>query len=140
MSNLIDILLKPFLLQVKSYVKDNLHFLSRCSRENYEDTLLVKFDAVNLCTKIPHTFGLEALDYWLENHLESLHARFNKEFVLYYYKIIIWNSIMNFITILKVQQWIQSSLQLTQLYRWDILKSNFIVSALLIWGTFSWTY
>ena len=38
---------------------------------------------------------------------------------------------MNFITKLKVQQWVQSSLQLTQLYRWDILKSNIIVSALL---------
>ena len=82
LSNLIDILLKPFLLHVKSYVKDNLDFLSKCSRENYEDTLLVTFDVVNLYTNIPHTFGLEALDYWLENHPESLHARFNKEFVL----------------------------------------------------------
>ena len=48
LSNLIDILLKPFLLLVKSYVKDNLDFLSKCSRENYEDTLLVTFDVVNL--------------------------------------------------------------------------------------------
>ena len=71
--------MKPFLLHVKSYVKDNLDFLSKCSRENYEDTLLVTFDVVNLYTNIPHTFGLEALDYWLENHPESLHARFNKE-------------------------------------------------------------
>ena len=34
-------------------------------------------------------------------------------------------------TKLKVQQWVQSSLQLTQLYRWDILISNFEVSSLL---------
>ena len=40
------------------------------------------FDVVNLYTNIPHTFGLEVLGYWLENHPESLHARFNKEFVL----------------------------------------------------------
>ena len=33
LSNLIDILLKHFLLYVKSYVKDNLHFLSKCPRE-----------------------------------------------------------------------------------------------------------
>ena len=78
LSNLIDILLKTFLLHVKSYVKDNLDFLSKCPRENYEDTLLVTFDVVNLYTNIPHTFGLEALDYWLKNHPESLHARFNK--------------------------------------------------------------
>ena len=55
LSNLIDILLKPFLLHVKSYVKDNLDFLSKCSRENYEDTLLVTFDVVNLYTNIPHS-------------------------------------------------------------------------------------
>ena len=82
LSNLIDILLKPFLLHVKSYVKDNLDFLSKCSRENYEDTLLVTFDVASICTNIPHTFGLEALDCWIENHPESLHGRFNKEFVL----------------------------------------------------------
>ena len=43
LSNLIDILLKRFLLHGKSYIKDNLDFLSKCSRENYEDTLLVMF-------------------------------------------------------------------------------------------------
>ena len=96
MSNLIDILSKPFLLHGKSYVKDNLDFLSNCSRKNYEDTLLVTFDVVNLYTNIPHTFGLEALDYWLENHPESLHARFNKEFVLEYAKFILQNNNMKF--------------------------------------------
>ena len=34
---------------------------------------------------------------------------------------IIWNSITNFITKLKVHQWVKSLLQLTQLYRWNIL-------------------
>ena len=33
LSNLIDILLKPFLLHIKSYVKDNLDFSSKCSGE-----------------------------------------------------------------------------------------------------------
>ena len=95
-SNLTDILLKPFLLHVKSYVKDNLDFLSKRSSENYEDTLLVTFDSVNLYTNIPHTFGLEALDYWLENHPESLHARFNKEFVLECVKFILQNKNIKF--------------------------------------------
>ena len=47
-----------------------------------EDTLLVTFDVVNLYTNIPHTFGLKALENWLENHPESLDARFNKGLVL----------------------------------------------------------
>ena len=33
LSNLIDILLKPFPLYVISYVKDNLDFLSKCSKK-----------------------------------------------------------------------------------------------------------
>ena len=92
LSNLIDILLKTFLLHVKSHGKDNLDFLSKCSRKNYEDTLLATFDVVNLYTNIPHTFRLEPLDYWLENHPESLHARFNKEFVLECAKFILQNN------------------------------------------------
>ena len=40
------------------------------------------FDVVNLYNDIPHTFGLETQDYWLENQPERLHARFNKEFFL----------------------------------------------------------
>ena len=43
---------------------------------------------------------------------------------------------MKFITKLKVQQWVQSSLQLTHLYRWGILKSNFIVPAFFIMESF----
>ena len=52
------------------------------------------FDVVNLYTNITHTFGLEALDYWLENHPESLHVRFMKEFVLQCAKFILQNNNM----------------------------------------------
>ena len=34
LSNLVDVLLKPFLIHIKSYNKDNLDFLAKCSREN----------------------------------------------------------------------------------------------------------
>ena len=54
------------------------------------------FDVVNLYTNIPHTFRLEALNYWLENHPESLHVRFNKEFVLNCAKSILQNNNMKF--------------------------------------------
>ena len=48
------------------------------------------------CTNIPHTFALKALDHWLENHPESLHARFNKIFVLEYEKFILQYNNMKF--------------------------------------------
>ena len=57
---------------------------------------ILTFDVVNLYTNIPHTFGLEALDYWLENHPESLHARFNKEFVLEFANFMLQNNNMKF--------------------------------------------
>ena len=105
-------ILNPFLLHIKSFVKDNLDFLSKCSRENYKDTLLVTFYVVNLSTGISHTFGLEALDYRLQNHQESLLARFKQRFVLecvkFVLKTITWNSIMSFITKCKVQTTIRA--------------------------------
>ena len=54
------------------------------------------FDVVNLNNNISHTFGLEALDYWLENHPESLHAIFNEEFVLECTKLILQKNNMKF--------------------------------------------
>ena len=54
------------------------------------------FNVVNLYTNIPHTFRLEALNYWLENQPESLHVRFNKEFVLNCAKFILQNNNMKF--------------------------------------------
>ena len=56
------------------------------------------FDVVNLYTNISHTFGLEALDFWLENHAESLYSRLNKGFVLEYAKFILQNNNMKFNT------------------------------------------
>ena len=50
------------------------------------------FHVVNLYTNIPHTFRPESLDYWLENHSESLHARFNKEIVLECAKLTLQNN------------------------------------------------
>ena len=81
---------------MKSYVKDSLVSLSKCSRVNYEDTLLLTFGVVNLYTNIPHTSELKAPDYWPEIHPESLHTRFNKEFVLECGKFILQNNHMKF--------------------------------------------
>ena len=125
--------MKPFLLHVKSYVKDNPDFLSKCWRENYEDILLVTFHVVNLYTNIPHTFWPVALDYWLENHPESLRARFNKEFILECAKLTLQNNNMK----LNDEFYNQGTAMGTifaptyAIYRRDILKSNCIVAALL---------
>ena len=54
LSSLVDILLKPFLIRIKSYIKDNFVFLAKCSRENKWDAILITFNVVGLYSNIPH--------------------------------------------------------------------------------------
>ena len=79
----------------------------------------------------PHIFGLEALDYWLENHPENLLARFKKEFVLECAKFILQNNNMKSNNQIKVTAMGAIFVPTYAIFRWDILKSNFMVSALL---------
>ena len=76
--------------------KITLTSYQKCSRENYENTLLLTFDVADLYTNISHTFGLETLDYWLENHSKNFYARFNKKFVLECANLILQNSTIKF--------------------------------------------
>ena len=63
LSQLINIILKLFLIHIKNYVKDNLDFLRKCSRKNNDTTTLVTFDVKSLYTNIPHNYGLEAISF-----------------------------------------------------------------------------
>ena len=84
--------LKPFLIHIKSYVKDNLDFLRKYSRKNNDSTTLVTFDVKSLYTSISHNYGLEAISSWKEKHPDSLPSRFSKGFVLGSIKIILKNN------------------------------------------------
>ena len=96
LNNLVDILLKPVLIYIKSYIKDNLDFLVKCFRENKWDTILTTSGILGLYSNIPHEYDLEAIEYWLDNFPESLHARFSKEFVLESVRFILENNNLNF--------------------------------------------
>ena len=82
LSQLIDIILKPFLKHIKSFIRNSLDFLIKCPRVVDEDTEIVTFDASSLYRSIPHEFSFEALDYFLTTYQEDLRPRFKKEFVL----------------------------------------------------------
>ena len=82
LSNLIDILLKPFIEKVKSYVRDDIDFLKYIPENIPQNTLLVSFDVVSLYTNISHEVGLKAINNWLTNHPNLIHKRFSKEFIL----------------------------------------------------------
>ena len=63
LSQLIDIILKHFLIHIKSYIKDNLDFLRKCFPKNNDSTTLVTFDVKSLYTSIPNNHGLEAISF-----------------------------------------------------------------------------
>ena len=97
LSQLIDILLKPFLKHIKSFIRDSLDFLSKCPRDVHEDTEIVTFEVISLYTSIPHEFGLEAIDCFLTKYQEDLPARFRKEFALESANFILKNNMLTFV-------------------------------------------
>ena len=92
LSNLIDLLLKPFIKHVKSYVRDDLDFLSHLPTSVNQNTLLVSFDVTNLYTSISHSLGLEAIEFWLDKYPSLIHRRFTKQFILEGIKTILENN------------------------------------------------
>ena len=71
LSQLIDILLKPFLKHIQSFIRDSLDSLKKFPRDVDEDNELVTFDVIGLYTSIPHEFGLESIDYFLTKYQET---------------------------------------------------------------------
>ena len=113
LGQLINILLKPFLKRINSFIRDSLDFLNKYPRDVDENTEIVTFDVISLYTSIPHEFGLEALDYFLTKYQEDLHPRFRKEFVLESANFILKNMTLTcdskFYLQIKGQQWVQFS-------------------------------
>ena len=92
LSNLIDILLKPFIEKVESYVRDDIDFLKHIPDNVPQNTLLVSFDVVSLDTNISHELGIKAIDNWLTKYPNLIHKRFSKEFILESIKTILENN------------------------------------------------
>ena len=92
LSNLVDILLKPFIEKVKRYVRDDIDFLNYIPKTVPSNTLLVSFDVVNLLTNITHELGIEAINSWLSKYPYLIHKRFSKEFILESIKTILENN------------------------------------------------
>ena len=68
LSNLIDILIKPFISKIQSYVRDDIDFLKYVPKIVPQNTLLVSFDVVSLYTNISHDLGIKAINSWLTKY------------------------------------------------------------------------
>ena len=96
LSNLIDILLRPYTKHVTSYLRDTTGFLNNLPNTIPKDTILASFDIESLYSNIPHNLGLEAVKYWIEKYPDTLNSRFSKEFILDGIKLILENNIFCF--------------------------------------------
>ena len=96
LSNLIDILLQPFLKNIRSLVRDDIDFLSKIPENIYDNSTLTTFDVSSLYSNIPHELGKEAISYWIQKHSDNLHPRFNKEFVIEAIDLILNNNTFQF--------------------------------------------
>ena len=96
LSSLLDILLKPFLTKVESYLRDDIHFLNFIPKQVSEHTQLVSFDIVSLYSNIPHDLGLEAISFGLDKYPELIANRYNKAFITEALKIVFENNIFSF--------------------------------------------
>ncbi|XP_062576664.1 uncharacterized protein LOC134238563 [Saccostrea cucullata] len=92
LSNLLDIILKPFCKLVPSFIRDDMDFLNHIPESIEENTKLVSFDVTSLYTNIPHNLGLEAISFWIDKHPDVIQPRFSKEFILEGLKIVLQNN------------------------------------------------
>ena len=96
LSNLIDIILKPLVSHVTSYIRDSTDFLTKLPTKVPNETLLARFDVVSLYTNIPHDLGLTAVKYWLDKYPDSIDQRFLCKFILEATKFILENNTFQF--------------------------------------------
>lgn len=96
LSNLVDILIKPLIHQVKSYVRDDLDFLTHLPTIIDNDSSLLTFDVTSLYTNIPHESGITAVKYWLERNRSGIPDRFENNFILDAIQLILENNSFHF--------------------------------------------
>ena len=96
LSNLIDMLLRPYTRHVTSYLRETTNFLSILPKTIPNDAILASFDIESLHSNILHATGLKAVDYWLSKHLNILNSRFSKDFILDGIQSVLENNIFCF--------------------------------------------
>ena len=68
----LDTFLKPYPKHVKSYIRDSVDFLNKCSREEDPDMETVAFGITSLHSSIPHKYDLKGLEYFLTTFKEEM--------------------------------------------------------------------
>ena len=99
LSELVDHLLKPFMMNLPSYVKDSRDLLRQADTwesEADEEYTLITMDISAMYMNISESLGAKAISHFVTNNPELLHSRFSLEFVLDAIKIVLNNNVSFF--------------------------------------------
>ena len=98
LSHLIDCIIKNLPQHTKSYVRDDLHFLSRLERNLPRDQeyQLVTLDVESLYTNIEKDLGITAIKHWLQKLKDKYDNRFSEGFICEAIQIVLDNNIFHF--------------------------------------------
>ena len=75
-SHLVDIILQPFVPNIKSYVKDTTDFLNKVGNINLtgkSDVIICTLDVTSLYTNIPHKEGIQVIKNLLNSERPNVH-------------------------------------------------------------------
>ena len=82
LSNLLEILLKPLVPTLKTYVKDDRDLLRKLPTKIPFDSTMYSCDISSLHTSIATELGMEARNYWLHMKRELIIQRFTNDFII----------------------------------------------------------
>ena len=82
MSELLEKILSPLVVNLESYIKDDWDFLRKFPRQLEPDCQLYSCDVVSLYTNISHDLGIKALRYWTDKCRDLIPERFTQAFII----------------------------------------------------------
>lgn len=89
LNKLLDIILKPPCKIVPSYIEDYAEFFNYILQKIYQGIIFVRFHITSSYTNIPQDLGIEAVDFCIIKHPNSISKRFSKECTLEELKLIL---------------------------------------------------
>ena len=98
LSHLVDCIIKSLPQHTKSFVRDDIHFLSRLQRTLPKDQshVLVTLDVESLYTNIDKDLGIKAIRYWVRKLKDKVNARFSEDFICDAIKIVLEHNTFHF--------------------------------------------
>ena len=99
LSELVDHLLKPFMMNLPSFVKDSKDLLNQANEwesNPEEEYTLVTMDISAMYMNISETLGLTAIRHFISEFPDLLHPRFSLDFILEAITIVLNNNISYF--------------------------------------------